>query len=118
MRGAALLARIEFSRDTVLSALIEALKDTHYYVRREAAKSLEHFGSSAKAATAALQHCLTDTDEFVHLAAARALGTIDPRQEEAVHVLAQLSKGQRNPDLEAAAAEALRKIRGEHVAGR
>jgi hypothetical protein len=61
-----------------IPALIEALKDKDYAVRRSAALGLGSFGEQAKDAIPALQAARNDPDARVREAVAKALSRIDP----------------------------------------
>ena len=62
----------------VLPVLIEALKDDHKHVRRDAAKALGAFGAEARDAVGPLVARLGDPEPSVRKAAMQALTDIDP----------------------------------------
>jgi HEAT repeat protein len=64
-------------KEVVLPVLIEALKDENTSVRRDAARSLGHFGSEAREAAPALRMLLPDKEPSVRKAAGEALKQID-----------------------------------------
>src|SRR5437588_10710308 len=66
----------------VCPALIAALHDKDYEVRRGAALGLGSFGEQAKEAVPALQAALKDPDRRVRQAASTAIGRIDPTAEK------------------------------------
>jgi len=63
---------------TVVPALIESLKDTNTYVRRDAARALGLFGPDAHGAITPLIERLRDQEPSVRKAAGQSLRQIDP----------------------------------------
>jgi HEAT repeat protein len=63
-------------KDAVVPVLIEALKDDSTSVRRDAARTLGHFGSEASEAIPALRVLLRDKEPSVRKAAGAALRQI------------------------------------------
>lgn len=70
--------------EVVIPALVEKLKDSNTYVRRDAARSLGRFGSGAREAVPALKILLRDREPSVRRAATQALTQIDPTAATAV----------------------------------
>jgi HEAT repeat protein len=64
--------------EIVVPALMEALKDSDAFVRREAANSLGRIGPNAKRAVPALLVATQDRQPKVRQAATQALQQIDP----------------------------------------
>lgn len=75
----ALQARTK-EKNVVLPILIDALKDDHTHVRRDAAKAIGSFGPAASDAVPTLTIRLTDPEPSVRKAAAQALKDIDRQQ--------------------------------------
>jgi HEAT repeat protein len=112
--AAGALGRIGPAASEAVPALAVALKDSDVAVRRSAAESLGQIGPGAGEAVPALVEALKDPDVPVHACAARALGEIGPGAAEAIPALrAALADPNRDKSVFAAAAEALKKIRGE-----
>jgi hypothetical protein len=81
------LGELHIDAGISVPALVEALRDPDYYVRGNAAWSLERFGAQAKAAIPALLKTLADPDIYVRKHATNALKTIDSEAlAEAVQV--------------------------------
>ena len=66
--------------DASLPALIDALEDSDRIVRIAAVEPVVRFREKAGAAVPILESWLTDEREYVQIAAARAIGKIDPEQ--------------------------------------
>ena len=66
--------------DASLAALIVALEDPDRIVRIVAVEPVARFGGTARAAIPILEGWLDDDREYVRIAAARAIGLIDPNK--------------------------------------
>jgi HEAT repeat protein len=66
------------SADMVVPVMTDALKDSDYYVRRDAARALRKFRDEARPAVPALLVAVKDKEPSVRRAAADALKQIDP----------------------------------------
>ncbi len=66
------------SADLVVPVMTDALKDSDYYVRRDAARALRKFRGEARQAVPALVVAARDQEPSVRRAATEALKEIDP----------------------------------------
>jgi HEAT repeat protein len=66
--------------ESVVPALIQALRDENAYVRRDAAVAIAHFGDEARDALPALKVAINDQARTVRLAALSTLKKIGPSQ--------------------------------------
>jgi len=81
------LAKIGFTTEETVPALIDTLEDEDESVRSRAAEALGKIGPTAKEAVPTLIDALQDQDESVRSRAAEALGEIGPTAKEAVPAL-------------------------------
>jgi HEAT repeat protein len=75
------------SKDKIVDALIEALKDKDTEVRRRTAEALGNMGMTASKAVLELSEALKDSDENVRNTVIVALGAIAFRLQEQAHTL-------------------------------
>ncbi len=78
IRAIGALAEKKSEAEAVIPALIEALKDSNAFARRDAARALGSFGAAASVAASALQLAARDKNEHVRQAAKDALLRIAP----------------------------------------
>lgn len=91
---------------------LAGLHDGHPSVRVFAARALGEIGPVAKAAVPALAASLTDPDPFVRKEAAGALGKLGREAVPAMAAIVRVQKVDDNPQVRAAAEQALEQIRG------
>ncbi len=77
-RAIGALAEKKSEAEVVIPALVEALKDTEAFARRDAARALGSFGAAASAAVPALRLASRDKNGHVRQAAKDALMRIAP----------------------------------------
>ena len=110
----AALGRIGKQPDKVVPALARLLSDQHEDVRWCAASALGDFGKAAGGALPELKRALGDSYALVRQDAANALGNIGRSAASAAPTLAKMAADEKeSEDVRKAAAEALKKIRGE-----
>ena len=91
-------------------ALIKALKDKDFNVRRSAAAAVGKIGPAAKDAVPALIEALKDKDIYVRIGAALLLSRIGPAAKDAVPALKAMSENDPVARVRKAAVAALKSI--------
>ncbi|MFL5245943.1 MAG: HEAT repeat domain-containing protein [Gemmataceae bacterium] len=115
VRGSAAwaLGNIGSAGEAAIPDLITALNDSEGQVQMWAMRSLGTFGSAAKKAVPKIIEGLSHPEAIYRQFAAEALGDIGPEAKEAISALEKLAKKDKYEEVQEAAVEAVKKIKGK-----